>query len=373
MTSARPRHHEEPNRAAPAAVALPVMPTTDGNGAVPPAAPSAAHGTTLHDSHGRVIRDLRLSVTDRCNYRCVYCMDPDFRYMPKQSLLQLGEFVTIARSAASLGVRKLRLTGGEPTLYPQLNDLIDAIGALDIDDLAMTTNGSRLHAMPVARWRRAGLRRLTLSLDSLRDDRVRAITRAPTSLATVIRAIDIAHDAGFAPIKINAVIVRGVNDDEVADFADFARDRDVDMRFIEFMPLDSEHAWRNERVVTAREILRTITARHGLIPEDDGDPHSTSVNYRFADGARGRIGIIASVSAPFCGACSRMRITADGRIRPCLFSHDEWDLRALLRDGADDDAVRRFLIDAMWTKQAGHGINTDGFAQPARTMSSIGG
>ncbi|MCA9296944.1 MAG: radical SAM protein, partial [Phycisphaerales bacterium] len=258
-------------------------------------------------------------------------------------------------------------------LYPQINDLVDAVGRLPFEDIAMTTNGSRLHAMPVEAWRRAGLHRITLSLDSLIDDRVRAITRTNSTPASIERAIERGHAAGFAPIKVNAVVVRGVNDDEIADFADFARLHDVDLRFIEFMPLDSEHAWDRARVVTADEMLAAITARHELVRDADDDPHSTSMNFRFADGAPGRIGIIASVSKPFCGACSRLRITADGKIRPCLFSHDEWDLRAVLRDGADDAELAEFLIDAVWTKQAGHGINSADFQQPARTMSSIGG
>ena len=167
--------------------------------------------------------------------------------------------------------------------------------------------------------------------------------------------------------------MRDVNDDEFADFADFAREHDVDMRLIEFMPLDSEHAWSRDRVVGAQDILAAIQQRHELIREGGDDPSSTSMNFRFADGAPGRIGIIAPVTQPFCGACSRLRITADGKVRPCLFSHDEWDLRALLRSDADDDAIIRFLIDATWTKQPGHGINASDFVQPQRTMSSIGG
>ena len=343
-------------------------------GRIPPAAPAqATQAGRLVDSHGRAIRDLRLSITDRCNYRCVYCMDPDFRYMPKRALLSLEHYVTLARVGASLGIEKLRITGGEPTLYPRLGELIAAIGAIGFDDLAMTTNGSRFDRLPLEQWRRDGLIRLTFSLDSLRPERVAAITRTAASPETVITAIRRAREAGFDPIKVNAVIMRGTNDDEIADFADFAREHAINMRLIEFMPLDSGHTWNRDSVVVADEMLEAIGSRHELAVVNGADPSSTSVNFRFADGAPGRIGIIASVSRPFCGACSRLRITADGKVRPCLFSHEEWDLRALLRDGATDDQLAKFLVDSMWTKQAGHGIGTAQFSQPARTMSAIGG
>jgi cyclic pyranopterin phosphate synthase len=356
-------------------VALPIW---SPDGSVPPASPPPAPARALRpsaliDAHGRVIRDVRLSITDRCNYRCLYCMDPDFRYMPKRDLLSLEAYVTLARVCAGLGVTKLRITGGEPTLYPHLDELIDAVGRIGFRDVAMTTNGSRLAGRPLAEWRARGLHRLTFSLDSLRPERVAAITRTGASPQTVIDAIGLARDAGFEPIKVNAVIMRGINDDEVADFADFARAHDIDMRLIEFMPLDSSRAWSRADVVSADEMLATIGERHDLVPGSAADPSSTSLDYRFADGGPGRLGIIASVTRPFCGACSRLRITADGKVRPCLFSHDEWDLRPLLRAGASDDDLRRFLVDATWTKQAGHGIDAQSFRPPARTMSAIGG
>ncbi len=189
----------------------------------------------------------------------------------------------------------------------------------------------------------------------------------------MIDAVGAAQRAGLDPIKVNAVIMRGVNDDEVADFAEFARRFAVDMRLIEFMPLDSSRNWSREQVVSADEMLERIGARHELVPLDRDDPASTSLNFAFADGVPGRIGIIAPVTRPFCGACSRLRVTADGKVRPCLFSHEEWDLKPLLRAGAPDETISRFLVDAMWTKQAGHGIGTAAFVQPARTMSAIGG
>lgn len=347
--------------------------------AVPPVAPTMAHRPAhLIDSHGRTIRDLRLSITDRCNFRCVYCMDPDFRYMPKQQLLSLDEYVRLVRISLSLGIEKVRLTGGEPTLYPQLSELIAALGTMrpSIRDLAMTTNGSLLHTMPVVQWQRSGLRRLTFSLDSLRPDRVQQITRTTTKPQGVINAIRIARAAGFDPIKVNAVIMRGVNDDEVADFADFALEHDIDMRLIEFMPLDSSRAWDRSQVVSADDMLDAIHARHHLIAIEDDDPSSTSINFRFAANPKStsaRIGIIAPVTRPFCGACSRLRITADGKIRPCLFSLNEWDIKPLLRGGASDDDLRAFIVNAVWTKQAGHGIGSRTFVQPPRTMSAIGG
>jgi cyclic pyranopterin phosphate synthase len=356
----------------------------------PPNAPQDAHRPDrLIDSHGRTIHDLRLSVTDRCNFRCVYCMDPDFRYMPKQQLLTLNEYLTVVRVCLGLGIEKVRITGGEPTLYPQINDLSASFGEMKppINDLAITTNGSLLHRMPLEEWRRNGLRRITLSLDSLRPERVQAITRASSTPQTVMNAIKLARAARFDPIKVNAVIMRGVNDDEVADFADFAIEHGIDMRLIEFMPLDSSRAWDRKDVVSADEMLAAIRARHEITPVEEDDPSSTSMNFKFAtsppmamgglhqDGSprEPRIGVIAPVTRPFCGACSRLRITADGKVRPCLFSLAEWDLKPLLRSGAGDDEIRSFIVNAVWTKQAGHGIGSKAFIRPARTMSAIGG
>jgi cyclic pyranopterin phosphate synthase len=356
-------------------ITLPILTTGDDlAGPTPPAAPrEVVRAGRLVDAHGRTVHDLRLSVTDRCNYRCVYCMDPDFRYMPKQQLLSLAEYVAVARICTGLGINKIRITGGEPTLYAELDELIAELGALPLADLAMTTNGSLLGNKPLTRWRQLGLQRLTLSLDSLRPQRVAEITRCDATPATVIEAIRLARDTGFDPIKVNAVVMRGFNDDEIADFADFAREHDVDVRLIEFMPLDSSRAWSRGSVVSADEMLAAMGRRHDLVPVDRGDPASTSLNFSFADGGPGRIGIIAPVTRAFCGACSRLRVTAEGKVRPCLFSHEEWDLRPLLRNGAADRDVARFIADSMWTKQAGHGIGSDGFAPPQRTMSAIGG
>jgi cyclic pyranopterin phosphate synthase len=237
----------------------------------------------------------------------------------------------------------------------------------------MTTNGSLVSEKSLRRWRGLGLGRLTFSLDSLRPERVRRITRTNATAEGVDRAIRLAQAAGFEKTRVNAVVMRGFNDDEAADFADFAREHAIDVRLIEWMPLDSSRAWERQEVVSADEMLAGIRARHDLVPLDRDDAHGTSLNFGFADGAPGRIGIIASVTRPFCGACSRLRITADGKVRPCLFSHDEWDLKPLLADRAPDEVIARFIADSMWTKQAGHGIGSQAFVPPERGMSAIGG
>ena len=281
--------------------ALPVLrPDLD-----PPRAPHApAHARQpghLLDSHGRQIQDVRLSITDRCNFRCVYCMEPGDRFLPKMELLNLGEYLRLVDVLLELGIRTLRLTGGEPTLYPQLDELIEGIGQRDLDDVAMTTNGSQLDPERLAHWRAHGLRRLTFSLDTLREDRMASITRSRTTVAHVLEAIEQARNAGFPRPKVNAVIIRGVNDDEVADFAELARRRDLDVRFIEFMPLDSSRAWNRDHVVDADEMLASIQQRFDLQADAHTGPHSTSMNWTFADDAPGRIGMIAPVSRPFCG------------------------------------------------------------------------
>ncbi len=345
-------------------VSLPLM------SVAPPASPEQS-GSVLLDSHGRQIKDLRLSVTDRCNFRCVYCMEPDVKYMPKQQLLSLNEYVRVVEIAMSLGLTKLRITGGEPTLYPQLDELLRIVGSMGLQDIALTTNGSVLTEEIAMRWKEFGLHRVTISLDTLKPSRKDAVTRSHTSLKDVIRSIDIARDIGLTPVKVNAVILRGVNDDEVADFAQFAKDHAIDMRLIEFMALDAGQKWKREDVVSAQEMLTHIEQEHSLIKEVDGTS-STSMNYRFPN-SPGRIGFIASVTQSFCGACDRVRIMADGTIRPCLFSDDEWSIRSLLRSGASDDALRTFITNAVWAKSSGHGMDSQDFVRPVKTMSTIGG
>lgn len=343
-----------------------------------PATPPAAHahiraGRRMVDSHGRTIRDLRISITDRCNFRCVYCMEPDVRFAPAESLLSPAEIVRLARVAATLGVRKVRLTGGEPTLHPDLEGIIAGIHRAAPVEIALITNASTLSREALRAWKTAGLQRVTISIDTLHPARFAQLTRSSSSPADVLRGIELCLAEGLTPLKLNAVLLRGLNDDEAPDLAALARRFGVEMRFIEYMPLDSAHAWDTSRWVSAAETLAAIQERFPLVPRSDDAPSSTARTWDFADGAPGRVGFIAPVSSPFCGACSRLRLTADGKVRPCLFSTKEWDLRPLLRHGASDDDLATFLIDATWTKQAGHGITEPGFRQPQRPMSAIGG
>lgn len=346
----------------------------------PPAAPSAAHRQARHgqmvDSRGRAIRDLRLSVTDRCNFRCVYCMEPDVRFLPKRRLLSADQLIRLARICSGLGVQKIRLTGGEPLVYPELDKVIQGIATLDAAEpleIALTTNGSLLDDVRLAALRSAGLSRLTISIDSISSERFAAMTRSTVCPERITGAIEKSIVAGFSPVKVNAVVVRGWNEDEVPALAALARDLSIEMRFIEFMPLDSGRAWDSTRLVPAQEILTRIAEAFPLVPAQRDEPSSTAAIYRFADGAPGRIGIIAPVTQPFCNQCSRLRITADGKVRPCLFSNQEWDLGPLLRDDVADEQIATFLVDATWTKQAGHGISSSDFIQPARHMAAIGG
>lgn len=348
------------------------LPQLDAPG--PPPAPTEAHDRgDLRDAHDRVIHDLRMSITDRCNFRCRYCMEPEDRFLPKRALLSASEYLLIVDAAISLGVRKVRITGGEPTLYPAVDAVISELGRRNLDDIAMTTNGWRLDPARAHRWKAAGLTRLTFSLDTLRPDRFSEITRSKATVDDVLQSIETAIDVGLDRPKVNVVALRNFNEDEFADFADLARDRDIDVRFIEYMPLDSGRAWTRDRVVAEQEIIETIAARHALKEEVLPNPHSTSRRYRFADGAAGRVGVIAAVTRPFCGACNRLRVTAEGAVRPCLFSNTEWDIRPLLRNGGTVRDVARFLIDSAHTKQAGHGIGRTDFKQPDRGMSAIGG
>lgn len=339
----------------------------------PPAPETARRASRLTDSHGRTIRDLRLSLTDRCNFRCIYCLDPGARFLPPEALLGVDDFERLARVAARMGVRTIRLTGGEPTLHPRLEEIIERLAAIGGPEITMTTNGSRLEPERLARWKRAGLSRLTISIDAAGPEAFARITRSAWNADDLLRGIEAAVAGDLAPVKLNAVIVRGENEDEVLGLAGLARRFGVEMRFIEFMPLDASRAWSMDRMVSADEILGRIDRAYGLVKLPPRDPGSTAELYAFADGGPGRIGMIAPVTRPFCGECRRLRITADGRVRPCLFSHIEWDLRPLLRAGASDRQLTDFLVDATWTKSRGHGITRPGFASPERTMSAIGG
>lgn len=327
----------------------------------------------LVDRFGRVHRDLRLSVTDRCNLRCTYCLPAEGAvFRPRVELLTVDELVRVAAVARRLGVTALRITGGEPLVHPGLVPLVARLATLGFDDLALTTNAVRLAPLagPLAR---AGLRRVNVSCDSLRPDRFAAIRRRG-SLGPVLEGMDAAEAAGLAPVKVNVVLVAGVNDDEVCDFADFARRTGRQVRFIEFMPLDEERRWDRSLVVPARRALQAVDARWPLqaVPGSAEGP-APAVDYRFADGAPGGIGVVASVTEPFCGRCDRLRVTADGAVRNCLFSDDERTLRALLRSGAADEALASVFRRAVGTKRAGHGMDDPGFLRPRRSMSMIGG
>jgi cyclic pyranopterin phosphate synthase len=326
----------------------------------------------LQDSYGRPITDLRISVTDRCNYKCFYCKTGlGLKAVPRDRLLTYEEIERLARLFLELGIRKLRVTGGEPLLRKGLEILIGRLAALPgLGDLALTTNGFSLSTKAAA-LRDAGLRRVTVSLDSLDRERFRQMT-GQDDLERVVAGIEAARLCGLDPIKINCVVVRDWNDDELLEFAEFARRRAVHVRFIEFMPLDEDEKWTRAQVVTGAEVIDRIRQHHGLISLRPEQASDTSVNYRFPDGP-GTVGVITTVSRPFCGECSRIRLTADGKLRTCLFSLEEHDVKALLRSGATDDQVVQFIVDTVRKKEAGHRINEPDFTPPPRTMSYIGG
>ena len=323
----------------------------------------------LIDGFGRVHRDLRLSVTDRCNFRCTYCMPSEgMQWHRREDLLSFEEIEHLARIMVErFGVNSIRLTGGEPTVRAKLPILVAKLSALDVD-LAMTTNGVTLPLL-ADELRSAGLRRINISLDSLRADRFEELTRRD-DLPRVLEGIDAALQAGFDPVKINVVVMKGVNDDEIVDFAHFGRDRSLVVRFIEFMPLDADEGWSNDQVMTQAEILTSLSAEFELEPMARSSAPAT--RWRYSDG-RGEIGIVASVSQSFCDSCDRVRITADGQFRNCLFATEETDVRALLRNGAGDDEIAEALQRSVSSKWAGHSINQVHFIRPRRSMSEIGG
>jgi cyclic pyranopterin phosphate synthase len=337
----------------------------------------------LVDPFGRTIRDLRISVTDRCNFRCTYCMPAEgMVWLPKSEILTFEEIERLARLFVErYGVDGIRLTGGEPTVRAHLPVLIAKLAALKVPaesasplagepiDLALTTNASTL-VNNADELRTAGLRRINISLDSLDRAKFERMTRRD-ELDRVLYGIRTAIDVGFESVKINTVVERGVNDDEILDLADFGRRLGVEVRFIEFMPLDAEGHWGNDKVVSQDEIVSTIAEVYPLesVPARGAAPAD---RWRYLDG-QGTVGVIPSVTKPFCGDCDRVRLTADGQFRTCLFATTEFDLRRLLRDGADDDALASEIERAVGTKWAGHQINQVNFIRPGRSMSQIGG
>jgi cyclic pyranopterin phosphate synthase len=325
---------------------------------------------SLLDKFGRQITDLRISVTDRCNFRCVYCRsaNPE-NHMAEHALLEWDEYERLARILVGMGIRKIRVTGGEPLVRPGVEDFIVRLKALGVQDLSMTTNGHLL-AERCDRLVAAGLDRINISLDSLDREKFEQITRTKT-FDQVLEGIKVAQASPLRPVKVNAVLVRGINDGEVEAFAEFARARDIIMRFIEFMPLDADRAWTRDQVVTAAEIHRRISSRWPLIPVIH-ERSETARKYRFADGG-GEIGLIAPVSQPFCGHCSRIRLTADGKLRTCLFSKEDHDLKFMLRGGATDREIGDVIIAVVHKKEKGHRINEPDFIPPSRTMVFIGG
>jgi cyclic pyranopterin phosphate synthase len=324
----------------------------------------------LVDRYGRIHNDLRLSVTDRCNLRCVYCMpEQGMTFQPRHALMTFDELVRVARVARELGVTAVRLTGGEPLVRNNLPTLVRRLSALGFEDLALTTNAMLLAPM-ASSLVDAGLKRVNISCDSLRPERFTDIRRRGV-LETVLEAMDVAEAKGLTPLKVNVVILRGVNDDEIVDFASFARDTGRVVRFIEFMPLDAQGTWEKSQLVAGREIFEVISKRWPLEPVV-AHGSAPAERFTFVDG-KGEIGLISSVTQPFCGTCNRLRLTADGAIRNCLFSDDEVSLRDLMRDGVGDDVIATAVRRAVWKKYPGHAINEPGFLRPTRSMSMIGG
>ena len=346
----------------------------------------------LVDSHGRVMRDLRVSVTDRCNFRCLYCLPeteaaenfyrgrwanlpvstPIARqWAPRSHILTFEEIERVVRLVVDLGIDKIRLTGGEPLLRQQIEILVSRLARIPgVADLAMTTNGF-LFPQKARVLRDAGLRRISFSMDSLDRDNFKKIT-GRDGLDEVLAGITLAQELGLNPVKVNAVVIRDINDHEIEALAEFGHQRGLVMRFIEFMPLDSARAWLKDLVVPGREILRRIQHRFNLEAVPSNNPSETSRRWKFSDG-RGEIGIIAPVSEPFCGHCNRVRLTADGKIRTCLFSVVEHDLRGQLRGGAGDDELKDYFREVIWQKEERHHIGEPEFVAPTRSMSCIGG
>jgi cyclic pyranopterin phosphate synthase len=339
-----------------------------------PGFPSPTPDSRLTDSHGRVIHDLRVSITDRCNYKCVYCRTGEFGAQYPE--LEIDEYLRLIKVFVALGITKVRLTGGEPLLRRGLVDLVKKLAGLrTIEDqpldLALTTNGHLLDEL-AAPLKAASLHRVTVSMDAVDAATFERITRIPGSFETVLKGVRIARAAGLTPLKINCVLLRGFNDNQIEGFARFAREEGVIVRFIEFMPLEEGRLWTPEIVVTLKEIVERIGRVLPLVELPPREASETARRYTFADGV-GEIGIIAPVSQAFCGACSRVRLTSDGKIRTCLFSQVEHDLYGRLRAGASEEELRTYIVRTVKGKEARHHIGEPEFLKPSRSMVHIGG
>ena len=327
----------------------------------------------LIDRFGRVHNNLRISVTDRCNIRCFYCMPADnVEFMPRAELLSFEEIERLVRVGTQVGIDRVRLTGGEPLVRRDLHLLVSTLAAISgIRDIGLTTNAVLLSEQ-AQQLKDAGLKRLNISLDALDPEVFKRVTRRD-SYDKVIEGIAAARAAGFSPIKLNAVSVKGMTEDQIIPFAQLARETDTEVRFIEFMPLDADSQWQRDKVLFAAEIMARIQAEFGLLqPVASSNPNAPANDFTFADG-KGRIGLIASVSQPFCSTCNRFRVTADGKLRNCLFSHEETDVRELLRGAVSDEEIATAMISCVDAKGPGHQINSADFIQPNRPMYSIGG
>ncbi|HXG33565.1 MAG TPA: GTP 3',8-cyclase MoaA [Bryobacteraceae bacterium] len=326
----------------------------------------------LRDTFGRLHDNLRLSVTDRCNIRCFYCMPEEVEFVPRPEILTFEEIERFVRLAVRCGIRKLRITGGEPLMRRDLPVLVRKLAGIPgITDLGLTTNGILLREQAAALYQ-AGLRRINIHLDTLDRERFAHITRRD-HLERVLEGIELCRRLGFRPVKINAVAVKGLTEPDIVPLARFGREHDLEIRFIEFMPLDGQGLWLRDRVLLAAEIIRTLSREIApLVPVPNRDPRAPALEYRYADG-RGAVGFIASVSQPFCDRCNRIRLTADGKLRYCLFALEETDIRALLRGGAADEEILEAVRSTVRAKWEGHQINTARFVAPPRPMYAIGG
>ena len=328
----------------------------------------------LIDPHGRVHRDLRVSLTDKCNLRCTYCMPAEgLPWLPKDELLTTPELLTLVEAAVTAGITEVRLTGGEPLVRPDVVEIVSGIAAMEgpqgRPEVSMTTNGLGLAKIAPA-LKEAGLTRVNVSLDTLHPERFHEITRRDR-FDDVVAGMAAAHEAGLRPVKVNSVLQRGINDDEVVDLTRWAVERGYELRFIEQMPLDAQHSWERTEMITGQEILASLRAEFDL-EELPGRGAAPAERFRI-DGGPATVGVVASVTMPFCGSCDRLRLTADGQLRNCLFANGETDLRGPLRSGATEEEIHALVHECLALKLPGHGINEPGFLQPPRPMSAIGG